>query len=159
MSVGLYPGTFDPITLGHIDIVIRASKIFSKVVVVIADNPNKKCLFSTDERLNFAENCLKNYSNVEVIKHGGLVIDAVTQTGASTIIRGLRAMSDFDYEFQMAFTNRQLNDNVETVFLMPSSQYTYLSSSLVKQLSQFGGSVDDFVAPIVAKALKNKYQK
>jgi len=157
MSVGLYPGTFDPITFGHIDIVTRASKIFSKVVVVIADNPNKKCLFSTDERLNFAKDCLKNYSNVEVIKHGGLVIDAVTQIGASTIIRGLRAMSDFDYEFQMAFTNRQLNDNVETVFLMPSSQYTYLSSSLVKQLSQFGGNVDNFVAPIVAQALKNKY--
>lgn len=159
MSVGLYPGTFDPITFGHIDIVIRASKIFSKVVVVIADNPNKKCLFSADERLNFAENCLKNYSNVEVIKYGGLIIDAVAQTGASTIIRGLRAMSDFDYEFQMAFTNRQLNGDVETVFLMPSSQYTYLSSSLVKQLSQFGGNVDDFVAPIVAQALKDKFQK
>ena len=157
MSVGLYPGTFDPITFGHIDIVIRASRIFTKIVVVIADNPNKKCLFSTNERLNFAVDCLRNYSNVEVIKHGGLVIDAVAQTGASTIIRGLRALSDFDYEFQMAFTNRQLNDEVETVFLMPSSQYTYLSSSLVKQLSQFGGSVNNFVAPIVAEALKKKY--
>ncbi|MDR0304147.1 MAG: pantetheine-phosphate adenylyltransferase [Chitinispirillales bacterium] len=158
MSIGLYPGTFDPITFGHIDIVIRASKIFTKVVVVIADNPNKKCLFSADERLNFAINCLKNYSNVEVIKYGGLVIDAVAQTEASTIIRGLRALSDFDYEFQMAFTNRQLNDNVETIFLMPSSQYTYLSSSLVKQLTRFGGNVDSFVAPIVADALKKKYK-
>jgi pantetheine-phosphate adenylyltransferase len=159
MSVGLYPGTFDPITLGHIDIVIRASKIFTKTVIVIADNPNKKCLFSVDERVTFAKDCLKKHTNVEVMKYDGLVIDAVTQVGASTIIRGLRALSDFDYEFQMAFTNRQLNDNVETVFLMPSSQYTYLSSSLVKQLSQFGGNVDGFVAPIVAQALKEKYRK
>jgi len=155
--VGLYPGTFDPITFGHIDIVIRASRIFSKIVVVIADNPNKKNLFSIEERLDFAKECLKDYPNVEVIKHRGLVIDAVAQTQATTIIRGLRALSDFDYEFQMAFTNRQLNDKVETVFLMTSARYTNLSSSLVKQLSQFGGSVDKYVSPVVAEALKKKY--
>jgi pantetheine-phosphate adenylyltransferase len=159
MSIGLYPGTFDPITLGHIDIVVRAAKVFEKVIVVIAENPNKKCLFSADERLFFAENCLKECRSVEIIKHGGLVIDAVERMGASTIIRGLRALSDFDHEFQMAFTNRQLNGNVDTVFFMPSARYTYLSSSLVKQLSQFGGDVDKFVAPIVAQALMEKYQR
>jgi pantetheine-phosphate adenylyltransferase len=156
MSTGLYPGTFDPITFGHTDIVVRASKIFSKVIVVIADNPSKKCMFSVDERFEFAKICLQEQPNVEVIKYRGLVVDAVTETKASTIIRGLRAMSDFDYEFQMAFTNRQLNDSVETIFLMPSSQYTYLSSSLVKQLSQFGGDINNFVAPIVADALRKK---
>lgn len=159
MSIGLYPGTFDPITFGHTDIVVRASKIFEKVIVVIAENPTKKCLFSADERLEFAKECLKEYKNVEVIKYKGLVIDAVKKTGASTIIRGLRAMSDFDYEFQMAFTNRQLNNSVETIFLMPSARYTYLSSSLVRQLSQFGGEIDKFVAPIVAAALKEKFSK
>jgi pantetheine-phosphate adenylyltransferase len=158
MSVGLYPGTFDPITLGHIDIVVRASRVFSKVVFAVADNPSKKCLFSVDERLFFAGECLKEYPNVELIKHGGLIIDAVAQTGASTIIRGLRALSDFDYEFQMAFTNRQLDDSVDTVFFMPSAKYTYLSSSMVKQISQFNGNVNKFVAPIVAEALKEKYR-
>jgi len=158
MSIGLYPGTFDPITFGHTDIVSRASKIFEKVIVVIAENPTKNCLFSADERLEFAKECLKEYQNVEVIKYKGLVIDAVKKTGASTIIRGLRAMSDFDYEFQMAFTNRQLNNSVETIFLMPSARYTYLSSSLVRQLSQFGGEIDKFVAPVVAQALKEKFR-
>lgn len=157
MSIGLYPGTFDPITLGHTDIVERASKIFTKVVVVIAENPTKKCLFSADERLGFAKECLKEFPNVEVIKYKGLVITAVAKTGASTIIRGLRALSDFDYEFQMAFTNRQLNKDVETIFFMPSARYTYLSSSLVRQLSQFGGEIDKFVAPVVAEALKEKF--
>jgi len=159
MSIGLYPGTFDPITLGHIDIVARASKIFEKVVVVISENPTKNCLFSPNERLEFARECLKNCQNVEVIKYKGLVIDAVKKTGASTIIRGLRALSDFDYEFQMAFTNRQLDKNVETIFFMPSAKYTYLSSSLVRQLSQFGGDIDNFVAPVVAEALREKFGK
>jgi len=156
--VGLYPGTFDPITFGHIDIVMRASRIFSKIVVVIADNPNKKNLFSIEERLDFAKECLKDYPNVEVIKHKGLVIDAVEITQASAIIRGLRALSDFEYEFQMAFTNRQLNDKIDTVFLMTSARYTNLSSSMVKQLSQFGGNVDKYVSPIVAEALKKKFE-
>lgn len=159
MSIGLYPGTFDPITFGHVDIVARASRIFSEIVVVIAENPTKNCLFSADERLEFAKTCLKEYPNVRAIKYNGLVIDAVAKTGASTIIRGLRAMSDFDYEFQMAFTNRQLNNSVETVFLMPSARYSYLSSSLVRQLSQFGGEIDKFVAPVVANALKEKFAK
>lgn len=159
MSLGLYPGTFDPITFGHTDIIERASKVFNNVVVVIAENPTKKCLFSADERLEFAKICLKDYPNVDVMKHGGLIIDAVANTGASTIIRGLRAMSDFDYEFQMAFTNRQLNNSVETVFFMPSAKYSYLSSSLVKQLSQFGGKIDKFVAPAVAEALRERYGK
>jgi len=159
MSIGLYPGTFDPITLGHTDIVQRASRIFEKVVVVIAENPSKSCLFSADERLEFAKVCLQDCPNVEVIKYKGLVITAVEKTGASTIIRGLRALSDFDYEFQMAFTNRQLNKDVETIFFMPSAKYTYLSSSLVRQLSQFGGDIDNFVAPVVAEALRKKFGK
>ncbi|MCL2844245.1 MAG: pantetheine-phosphate adenylyltransferase [Chitinivibrionia bacterium] len=156
MGIGLYPGTFDPITLGHADIVARAQRIFTKIYVVIADNPNKKCMFSADERVEFAKDCLKDYENVEVIKHYGLVIDAVAQTGASTIIRGLRTLSDFDYEFQMTFTNRQLNDKIDTIFLMTSARYTNLSSSLVKDLSKYGGNVEKYVSPMVAAALKSK---
>jgi len=156
MGIGLYPGTFDPITFGHTDIVVRALRIFTKIYVVVADNPNKKCLFSADERVEFARDCLKDYGNVEVIKHYGLVMDAVAETGASTIIRGLRALSDFDYEFQMAFTNRQLNDCVDTIFLMTSARYTNLSSSLVKNLSQYGCNVEKYVSQPVAQALKSK---
>jgi pantetheine-phosphate adenylyltransferase len=131
-------------------------RVFEKIYVVIADNPNKKCLFSADERVEFAKDSLKDYENVEVIKHYGLVMDAVAKTGASTIIRGLRALSDFDYEFQMAFTNRQLNEKVDTIFLMTSARYTNLSSSLVKNLSQYDCNVEKYVSPLVAEALKSK---
>ena len=157
MAIALYPGTFDPITLGHIDIVKRASQIFSKVVTVVADNKSKNCLFSVEERLHLAKESLKDFPSVEVISYDGLVIDAVKEYGASTIIRGLRALSDFDYEFQLAFTNRRLDDKADTVFLMPSAQFTYLSSSMIRQLAQFNGDISQFVTPVVESALSEKF--
>jgi len=157
MPVGIYPGTFDPITKGHIDIAKRASTIFTKVYAIVSINPNKTCLFSDNERLELARESLKDVKGVEVISYGGLVADALTEFGASTIIRGVRALSDFDYEFQMAFTNRQLNSAAETVFLMPSAEYTYLSSSLVRNLAQFKGEISSFVTPVVEAALRNKF--
>ncbi len=157
MATALYPGTFDPITLGHIDIAKRASQIFSKVVTVVADNKSKNCLFSVEERLELAKESLKEFPTIEVISYDGLVIDAVKEYEASTIIRGLRALSDFDYEFQLAFTNRQLDDKADTVFLMPSVQFTYLSSSMVRQLAQFEGEISQFVTPSVESALKERF--
>lgn len=159
MPVAIYPGTFDPITLGHIDIAKRASNIFTKVIAVVSVNPNKNCLFSDEERLELARESLKNIPNVEVIQYKGLIADALIEFEASTIIRGVRAMSDFDYEFQMAFTNRQLNNAAETVFLMPSAEYTYLSSSLVRDLAKFNGDISQFVTEPVKLALKQKLGK
>jgi pantetheine-phosphate adenylyltransferase len=156
MAVAIYPGTFDPITLGHVDIAKRASKIFTRVIALVSVNPNKKTLFSDDERLALARESLSDVPHIEVIKYGGLVIDAMKEFNASTIIRGIRAVSDMDYEFQMAFTNRQLNNNAETVFLMPSAEFTYLSSSLVRNLVQFDGEISSFVTPVVEKALIKK---
>lgn len=157
MPVAIYPGTFDPITRGHIDIVVRASGIFTKVIAIVSVNPNKNCLFSDEERLELAQESLKHLPGVEVIQYGGLVVDALREYKASTIIRGVRAMSDIDYEFQMAFTNRQLNNAAETVFLMPSAEYTYLSSSLVRNIAQFNGDISQLVTPPVEAALKRKF--
>lgn len=157
MPVAIYPGTFDPITRGHIDIVVRASGIFTKVIAIVSVNPNKNCLFSDAERLELAQESLKHLPGVEVIQYGGLVVDALREYKASTIIRGVRAMSDIDYEFQMAFTNRQLNNAAETVFLMPSAEYTYLSSSLVRNIAQFDGDISQLVTPPVEAALKKKF--
>lgn len=157
MPVAIYPGTFDPITRGHIDIVVRASGIFTKVIAIVSVNPNKNCLFTDSERLELAQESLKHLPGVEVIQYGGLVVDALREYEASTIIRGVRAMSDIDYEFQMAFTNRQLNNAAETVFLMPSAEYTYLSSSLVRNIAQFDGDISQLVTPPVEAALKKKF--
>lgn len=157
MAIAIYPGTFDPITLGHIDIVKRASKIFTKVITIVADNPSKNCLFSPNERFSLAKESLRDLPDVEVVLYSGLIVEALKKMNASTIIRGLRALSDFDYEFQMAFTNRQLDSDADTVFLMPSAEYTYLSSSMVRQLSKFNGDIHQFVTPVVAEALIHKY--
>lgn len=157
MPVAIYPGTFDPITLGHIDIAERAASIFTKVIAVVSVNPNKNCLFSDAERLDLARRSMAHLERVEVISYGGLIVDALRQYEASTIIRGVRALSDFDYEFQMAFTNRQLSSSAETVFLMPSAEYTYLSSSLVRNLAQFHGDISRFVPLPVELALKEKF--
>ncbi len=157
MPVAIYPGTFDPITKGHIDIAKRAAAIFTKVYAIVSVNPNKNCLFSDNERLELARESLKDVEGVEVISYGGLIVDALSEFDASTIIRGVRALSDFDYEFQMAFTNRQLSSTAETVFLMPSAEYTYLSSSLVRNLAQFQGEIATFVTPVVEDALRRKF--
>ncbi len=157
MPIAIYPGTFDPITLGHIDIAERASAIFTKVIAIVSVNPTKSCLFSDEERLYLARESMAHLERVEVISYGGLVVDALREYEASTIIRGVRALSDFDYEFQMAFTNRQLSSSAETVFLMPSAEYTYLSSSLVRNLAQFHGDISRFVPTPVECALREKF--
>ncbi len=157
MPIAIYPGTFDPITLGHIDIAERASAIFTKVIAIVSVNPSKNCLFSDEERLELARRSMAHLDRVEVISYGGLVVDALKEYEASTIIRGVRALSDFDYEFQMAFTNRQLSSSAETVFLMPSAEYTYLSSSLVRNLAQFHGDISRFVPAPVELALNEKF--
>jgi pantetheine-phosphate adenylyltransferase len=159
MPTALYPGTFDPITFGHIDIAARAAKIFTKVIAVVADNPGKDPLFSPRERLVMAREALSGVDNIEVISYGGLIANCLLEHKATVLIRGLRAISDFEYEFQMAFTNRNINRNAETVFLMPSEKYTYLNSSMVKQISRLGGDVGAFVPECVMRCLAKKAKR
>ena len=156
MSIALYPGTFDPITFGHIDIAARAARIFQKIIAVVAVNPSKNPLFTPEERVELARESLKDIPQIEVIAHTGLVVNCMEEYGASVIIRGLRAVSDFDYEFQMAFTNRNMRAEAETVFLMPSAKYTYLNSTLVKQIVKHGGDVSRFVPEHVKQRLLEK---
>jgi pantetheine-phosphate adenylyltransferase len=158
MPIALYPGTFDPITYGHIDIAVRASNIFSNVIAVIADNTTKNPLFSVAERLAMAREALSHVKNIQVIAYRGLIANCLMEQKGTAIIRGLRALSDFEYEFQMAFTNRNINEDAETVFLMPSAKYTYLNSTMVKQIAKFGGDVSGFVPEHVAKGLAEKYR-
>jgi pantetheine-phosphate adenylyltransferase len=156
MPTALYPGTFDPITFGHIDIAARAAKIFAKVIAVVADNPGKHPMFSHKERLGMAKEALAHVKNIEVIGWDGLIANCLREYKATVLIRGLRAISDFEYEFQMAFTNRSINQTAETVFLMPNAKYTFLNSSMVKQISRLGGEVGAFVPPCVARRLTAK---
>lgn len=152
----IYPGTFDPITNGHIDLVHRASKLFDRIIVAIAINPGKAPTFTLDERVALAEQTLANLDNVEVSGFEGLLIDVAKQKGANVILRGLRAVSDFEHEFQLAGMNRKMNPEIETLFLTPAEQYTYISSSLVREIASLGGDVSEFVAPCVVDALKRK---
>jgi pantetheine-phosphate adenylyltransferase len=156
----IYPGSFDPITYGHIDIVKRAKKIFDELVIAVVGNPNKKTLFTLEERRQLTEQALKEegIKKVEVITYKGLLIDCAHRIGALAIIRGLRANSDFEYEFQMALTNRDLNPRIESVFFMTSGEYSFLSSSIVKEVKLYGGDVSKFVPPIVERALEKKFK-
>lgn len=151
----LYPGTFDPITNGHADVVVRAARLFENVVVAVADHSNtpKNTRFTTERRVELAQTVLEDYKNVSVCSFDGLVADKARSINANVIIRGLRAVSDFDYEFQMAAMNRRLDKDAETVFLTPDEHLTFLSSSLVRQISSLGGDVSQFVHPVVLKAL------
>ncbi len=157
MKKVIYPGTFDPVTNGHIDIVDRATDLFDQVVITVAQNPAKTCLFSTEERVAMLEDSLKGYDTVLVDSFDGLVVDHAKEVGAIGIIRGLRAISDFEYEFQMALMNRKLNDDLRTIFLMPHENYTYLNSTIIRNLAQFHGDVSDFVTPVVEKKLREKF--
>jgi pantetheine-phosphate adenylyltransferase len=159
MKKVLYPGTFDPITYGHIDIIQRACELFDKIVVTVAINPTKTPLFSIQERIEFIIESMKKYPQVSVDSFDGLVVEHAKNIGAIGIIRGLRAMSDFEYEFQMALMNRKLAKNINTVFLMPHERYTYLNSSIIRNLASLNSDVSDFVPVIVQKALKNKFNK
>lgn len=150
----MYPGTFDPITLGHEDLVKRATRLYDRVVVAIAANPgNKEPMFSLDERVELASSALSDLDTVEVMGYEGLTVDFAREHGLAVIIRGLRAVSDFEYEFQLANMNRHLTDEVETVFLTPSDRYTFISSSLVREVASLGGDVSEFVSPRVESAL------
>jgi pantetheine-phosphate adenylyltransferase len=157
MRTAIYPGTFDPITKGHIDIAKRASRIFGKVIAVVAENPSKNPLFSVEERLEMVKDALNDVKNIKVIRYSGLIVNCLKEHNGSAIIRGLRALSDFESEFQMAYTNRNMLSVAETVFLMPSSEYTYLSSTMVKQIARLNGNISDFVPEFVKKKIHEKY--
>jgi pantetheine-phosphate adenylyltransferase len=149
----MYPGTFDPITLGHEDLVRRALRLFDKVVVAVAANPRKEPMFSLDERVGLVKTVLADMDNVEVTGYSGLTVDFARDNNLQVIVRGLRAVSDFEYEFQLASMNRHLTDEVETAFLTPTEQFTFISSGLVREIATMGGDVTDFVSPKVRLAL------
>ena len=147
--IAVCPGSFDPITLGHLDIITRASAMFDRIIVVVMNNADKHYTFSPDERKGMIEKCVSDLDNVQVDLSDGLLADYAAQKNACSIIKGLRAMSDFEYEFQMALTNKKLNPGVETLFLTTSAQNMYLSSSMVKQIAGMGGDVEDFVPSVI----------
>ncbi len=159
MAKVIYPGTFDPVTNGHIDIVSRAVELFEEVIVTVAKNPSKTALFSVEERVGMLKESLKDFDRVIVDSFDGLVVDHAKNHGAIGIIRGLRAVSDFEYEFQMALMNRKLAGEITTILLMPHARYTYLNSTIVRNLAQFQGNVAEFVPPVVDKKLKEKFGK
>ncbi len=159
MKIAIYPGTFDPITNGHLDIIERAIRMFDTIIVTIARNSAKNPLFSDKERLDLIREAVKGWKQVEVDSFDGLLVDYAKKRKAAAVLRGLRAISDFEYEFQLALTNRKLNDSVETVFLMPSERYTYLNSTIVREIARLGGDVSDFVPPFVKKAFDKKFKK
>ena len=155
-SRALYPGTFDPITNGHIDLAERASRMFEHVVVAIAASTAKTPLFSVEERLQLTQKVLSHIDNVSVSSFSGLLVNCAAKHNTSVVLRGLRAVSDFEYEFQLAAMNRRLDSNVETVFLTPSEQFTFVSASLVKEIASMGGDVSQFLDPAVNEALARK---
>ncbi|HAM71507.1 MAG TPA: pantetheine-phosphate adenylyltransferase [Verrucomicrobiales bacterium] len=159
MRTVIYPGTFDPLTNGHLDIIRRAARLFDQVVVAIAVNEGKKPLFSCRERKALAEKSVASVPNVVVDSFDGLLVDYVDQKAGQAIIRGLRALSDFEFEFQLALMNRKLNERVETIFMMPKETYTFLSSRIVKEIARLGGDVSNFVPPHVVEALQKKFRR
>ena len=156
MTIAIYPGTFDPITNGHTDLIVRASKLFEKVIIGVAINPGKKPLFSLEERVELAQRSISQLDNVEVCGFEGLLIDVAMEKKASVILRGLRAVSDFEHEFQLASMNRKMQPEIETLFLTPAEQFTYISSSLIREIATLGGDVSDFVSLDVKAALQTK---
>lgn len=156
MTIAIYPGTFDPITNGHTDLIVRASKLFEKVIIGVAINPGKKPLFSLEERVELAQRSISQLDNVEVCGFEGLLIDVAMEKKASVILRGLRAVSDFEHEFQLASMNRKMQPEIETLFLTPAEQFTYISSSLIREIATLGGDVSDFVSLEVKAALQTK---
>ncbi|MCD6521834.1 pantetheine-phosphate adenylyltransferase [Candidatus Calescamantes bacterium] len=155
----IYPGTFDPITYGHIDLIERACRIFSYVLVGVAVNPQKKPLFSIEERVEMVREATRGFSKVEVEAFDGLLVDFARKKGIKIILRGVRAISDFEYEFQMALSNRKLAPDIETVFMMPKENYSFLSSKIIKEAASLGADLKEFVPPLVEKKLKEKLWK
>ncbi len=156
MTIAVYPGTFDPLTLGHEDLVRRAASLFSKLVVGVAESRGKNPLFAPTERVEIAREVLAVYSNVEVVSFSGLQVNFVRARGANVVIRGLRAVSDFEYEFQLAGMNRQLMPEIETIFMTPTDKYQFVSATLVREIATLGGDVSKFVSPLVAARLREK---
>lgn len=157
-NIAVYAGTFDPVTHGHIDLIGRAARIFDELVVAIAASPKKQPLFTLEERVSLATSVLAEYKNVTIIGFDSLLLDFAKQHGANVILRGLRAVADFDYEFQLASMNRFLNSEIESMFLMPGEKYMYISSSLVREIASLGGDVSGFVPPLVDQALQKKFK-
>ena len=157
MNIAIYPGSFDPITRGHLDIITRGSKIYDKLIVAVLVNVDKKCLFSIEERVELIKKVTRNLKNVEVLSFDGLLVDFARLNNSKVILKGLRTMSDFEYEFQMALMNSKLDSEIETVFMMTSSAYSYVSSSAVKQVAKFGGSIEGFVPEELIEEFTNKF--
>ena len=155
--VALFPGSFDPFTNGHLDLAVRAAALFDRVIVAVAHNPAKTSLFTPEERVDIIRESTRGRDNVTAMHFTGLVVDCAQKVGAHVIIRGLRAVSDFEFEFQMALMNRRLSPRLEIAFLMPSQEYTYLNSTLVKEVAKHGGRIRGLVPPVVEKALLAKY--
>jgi len=156
--VAIYPGSFDPVTNGHIDIVRRGRTLFDEIIVAILHNPSKQGLFSIDERMQMLKESMKGISGISFDTFGGLLVDYANQSGANAILRGMRAVSDFEYEFQMALMNRKLNRHIQTVFLMTGLRWIFTSSSIIKEAAQFGGDVSDMVPPVVNRKIIEKYK-
>ena len=156
MIIALVPGSFDPPTKGHLDVVERCTGLFDRVVVGVVHNPSKKSMFSAEERIAMLEECCADWENVSVASFQGLLVDFAAEVGAKTVVKGLRAVTDFDYEIQMSQMNRHLSGDVVSLFVATKPEYGYLSSSLVKEVARLGGSVDDLVPPVVARALKER---
>jgi len=158
MKKAIYPGSFDPITNGHMDIVERASKLFDHLIITVATNRDKKPLFNLEERLDMIKVCTQNYPNVEVTSTKGLIVDYARVKGAYALIRGLRFVSDIEFEFQMAWMNRHLNNEVITVFLMTDAKYTHLNSTVIREVAELDGNIEEFVPPLVANLMREKFQ-
>ena len=156
MNQAVYAGTFDPMTYGHLDVATRAAHVFDRLTLAVAEDPRKTLMFDVEERVALARECLAKLPNVDVVPFGGLLVDWARRRGIHTLIRGLRAFSDFEYEFQMALTNRKLAPDIETLFLMPNEDFSYVSSSMVREIAALGGGVGQFVPPAVAAALQRK---
>jgi pantetheine-phosphate adenylyltransferase len=156
MRIAIYPGSFDPLTNGHLDVIQRATKLFDRIVVAVAKNESKHPLFEMEERLELVRQAVRHLSNVEADSFDCLLVEYVEKRGAQAIIRGLRAVSDFEFEFQLALMNRKLNERIETIFMMPKDTYTFLSSRIVKEIARLGGDVSPFVPPNVRAVLAEK---
>jgi len=157
MLRAIYPGSFDPVTNGHLDVIERAARLYDEVIVAIAHNETKAGLFTFDERVALLKETVEHHPNVLVTQFNGLLVNYARETQARVVIRGLRAVSDFEFEFQMALMNRKLDGDVETMFLMPKEEYTYLSSRIVKEIARLGGDIGAFVPDCIARALRKKF--
>lgn len=159
MRIGICPGSFDPLTNGHLDVIQRATKLFDRVIVAVASNDSKQPLFSLEERLDLARKAVAHWAAVDVDSFDSLLVDYVERVGAQAVVRGLRAVSDFEFEFQLALMNRRLNERIETIFMMPKDTYTYLSSRMIKEIARLGGDVSAFVPDHVRQALVSRLSR